>query len=244
MGFIPERHFDPSVSEYVDRTDNDPHLLGQDLANLRTINKYFGGLNVVLKAIAPVFAAASKQATLRILDLATGSADHAVAICELARRMGVSVSVVAVDKNPQVLAIASEQTALFTEIRIEQGDILDLPYANGSFDIVTASLIIHHLDRAGAVRLLLEMKRLSRILCIVNDLHRSWPAFVLTWLHAHVSTRNPLSRHDGPLSILRAFRRNELLALAGEAGLPECRVKRHPFCRLALTWGNTDARCE
>ena len=51
-----------------------------------------------------------------------------------------------------------------------------------------------------------------------------------TWWRA-----NPLTRHDGPLSVLRAFTAPELLAIARSAGLHGVRVERRWFFRLLLT---------
>lgn len=235
---IPIRHFDPTVLEFIDRTDNDPDLLRDDLKNLRDINRYWGGLSAIRGELVPFLAALPSQREVRILDLATGSADHPIAITKLAQRMQRSATILAVDKNPQILEIARERTDAFDNITIEKNDILALPYADQSFDVVIASLIIHHLSEGDAIRLLSEMKRLGRMLCIVNDLHRSWPAFGLAWIFAHISTRNPLSQNDAPVSVLRAFRAPELRAMAAEAGLANVTIKRSPFCRLLLVAEN------
>jgi hypothetical protein len=71
----------------------------------------------------------------------------------------------------------------------------------------------------------------SELGVVVNDLHRH----PLAWAGIHVITRvlsgNPMLRNDAPLSVLRAFRRHELLELAREAGLPEARVSWRPMFR-------------
>jgi len=236
--FIPSRHFNPAVLEFIDRTNNNPDLLRDDLKNLRDINRYFGGLSAIRREVVPLLAALPSQREVRILDMATGSADHPLAIAGLAEQMNRSVTICAVDKNPQILEIARQRTAGFDNIKIEKHDILAVPYADQSFDVVLASLVIHHLSRTDAVLLLREMKRLSRMLCIVNDLNRSWPAYGLAWLFAHISTRNPLSRNDAPVSVLRAFRPEELRAMAADAGLANITIKRSPFCRLLLVAAN------
>ena len=69
---------------------------------------------------------------------------------------------------------------------------------------------------------------------LVADLERSRLGYAGTWLWSRACTTNPLTRHDGPLSILRAYTAAELRALAAAAGLPHARVYREPFFRLAL----------
>ncbi len=70
----------------------------------------------------------------------------------------------------------------------------------------------------------------------MSDLERSWGnwlgAKLLSWT---LWARNPLTRHDGPLSVLRSYTRAELAALAAQAGLAHARVYRHLFERLVLT---------
>jgi hypothetical protein len=45
---------------------------------------------------------------------------------------------------------------------------------------------------------------------------------------------NPITAHDAPLSVLRAFTAAELAAVGREAGLRRVRVRRHQPFRLVL----------
>jgi hypothetical protein len=54
------------------------------------------------------------------------------------------------------------------------------------------------------------------------------------WLLGNATTTNRLTRHDAPLSILRAFTPDELTAMAREAGLTKIAVTPHRFWRMAL----------
>lgn len=138
------------------------------------------------------------------------------------------------DQNPQVLRAAAERIREYPEISLELGDALALPYAAGSFDVVLCSLALHHFSYAEGVRLLASLDQIGRWGFIVNDLLRSWHAYVLTWLAMRVFCRGRLVRHDGPLSIRRAYTRSELLNMVGEAKVEKVRIRRHPFFRVAL----------
>ncbi|MFB3819312.1 MAG: methyltransferase type 11, partial [Candidatus Methylomirabilales bacterium] len=110
----------------------------------------------------------------------------------------------------------------------------DLPYASGSLHLALASLLLHHLEGEAPVRLLRELDRVSSRAAVVNDLRRGWLPLAATWLGLRLCSRDPLIRHDGPLSVRRAFTPAELLRLAGQAGWRAPRVTpRVPF-RLAL----------
>ena len=89
------------------------------------------------------------------------------------------------------------------------------------FDIAHCSLVLHHAEPAGALRLLQEMARVSRIGVVINDLERSRLAWLGAWLLTRVATRNAYTRHDAPLSVRRAYRPAEVAQMAARAGLVE-----------------------
>jgi hypothetical protein len=100
---------------------------------------------------------------------------------------------------------------------------------------VLLSLTLHHFEHADQIRALREAARVARRSVIVNELERCRPNYWGARLLAATRwRRNRLTRHDGPLSVLRAFTPAELAGLAAEAGLGECTVDRRYFFRLVL----------
>jgi hypothetical protein len=79
-----------------------------------------------------------------------------------------------------------------------------------------------------------EMRRVARHGLIVNDLMRSRRARLLTGIATRLLSGNRLTRHDGPMSVLRGFRPEELLHMSIEAGLGDVRISLHPWFRIAL----------
>ena len=63
------------------------------------------------------------------------------------------------------------------------------------------------------------MGRVARRGVVVNDLVGAWIGLAGAWIVGYVATRNPITRHDAPLSARRAYMRAELLQLAACAGL-------------------------
>jgi ubiquinone/menaquinone biosynthesis C-methylase UbiE len=231
---VPTRRFDPAVPEMMDRRDADPAMLRDDLKNLRTINRLFGGLRAVRRGVLPLLGKIENGREARILDLATGSADHPLELVKLARQYKRRIHVTAVDRNPLMVQISRERTARHLNIAVEEKDLLRLDYKAGSFDIVICSLAIHHFSRDDAVRILRSMSNLSRIGFIVNDLNRSWVAAWTANLYTHLTTGNPMTLYDSYVSVLRAFTPHELRQLALEAGIRKFKVETQPFFRLLL----------
>ena len=79
------------------------------------------------------------------------------------------------------------------------------------------------------------MRRVARLGVVVNDIVRWWPGVWGAWLMAKLFSGNPLTLHDGPLSVRRAYTRDELRDLAGRAGLRGVNLKSFVGYRVALT---------
>jgi len=118
-----------------------------------------------------------------------------------------------------VLALRRRRRRSPARIAFVQGDALDMPFDDGAFDVVTCSLMLHHFEPAAATAVLAEMRRVSARVVIVNDLIRAWHPWLFARVVGPVITRNPLTRNDGPVSVLRAYTREELLKLLNAAGL-------------------------
>jgi 2-polyprenyl-3-methyl-5-hydroxy-6-metoxy-1,4-benzoquinol methylase len=221
------------VVELLDRPDNSDEEVRGNLRDLERLNRFFGGARTVLLHLSRMIGGRS-QSPLMILDIGTGGADIPRAICRWAKQRKLTVTVEAMDRGHQVLATAAEWSAGFPEIRLRQAEAPPLPYPDHSFDYVLCSLFFHHLTEAQGIHLLWEMRRVARHGLIVNDLMRSRRARLLTGIATRLLSGNRLTRHDGPMSVLRGFRPAELLHMATEAGLSDVRVSLHPWFRIAL----------
>ena len=113
------------------------------------------------------------------------------------------------------------------ELALSDGRSLDWPDA--SFDVVHASLLVHHLEPRDAIAFLREAGRVARLGVIVNDLVRARRHYVGARVLVALITRNRYTRHDGPMSVQRAYTRMELRALLAGASLQPIGEFRAPF---------------
>lgn len=222
----PPRRFDPSQPEMIDRPGFDQALLREELRLLERANERLGGHELILHYVQRLVRSAG-LASLNVLDLATGAADIPRAIAVWARQHQLPVTVTAVDGNANVLRVATELCQDWPEIRLEHRDILGLPYAANSFDLVLCSLALHHFGWNDAVAILRRMQELTRAGYVLNDLRRNrlaiWGAEIL----ARTVIRSETFREDAPKSCRAAFTVCELDAMAHEAGLRQFCIKRH-----------------
>jgi SAM-dependent methyltransferase len=218
------------TEELLDGPDQDPAELASSLEQVAQVNRLFGGTRALRWHLSRLGASDD----LRVLDVGTGNGRLVTELIRWARRSGGRWRVTGVDVHPAVIDVARE-LASPDSIALVQADALSLPFGDASFDVVCCTLTLHHFDEADAVALVREMGRVARRAVLVNDLERH----MLNYLSARVLALtlwrgNRLTRHDGPLSVLRSFTADELHAIGRRAGLQGARVRKHFPFRLVL----------
>jgi ubiquinone/menaquinone biosynthesis C-methylase UbiE len=210
--------------ELLDGDLTDERVLEDNLRDLRRINRFFGGRALSRRAVDVLVEAAGMplDRPVSLLDVGTGGADIPVALIEAFRRAGRRLTVLGVDSRAEVIAAAGREnpTVLATDgLTFRIADGRTLPFDDRTFDIAHASLVLHHLEPADGAALIGEMARVAHHGIVLNDLARGWLAWIGAWLLLHVVTRNSFTRHDGPLSVRRAYSLAEARTIVTEAGL-------------------------
>lgn len=205
------------------------------LASLERINTRLGGYRATLYHLDRFSARWASGQTIRFVDWGTGGADMPRAIVRWARRRGQRVEVIGVDHHPAVLAYARKACADYPEIQIQDRDLTQIRAGDWDADYALSSLCLHHLPDDAIIRLLQDSDRIVARGLIFNDLKRSARAWAWIWALSRVFRAPPVVQHDGPLSVRRAFTREELLRYAASAGLPYLRVSTHFGYRFTLS---------
>ncbi|MGH7320527.1 MAG: methyltransferase domain-containing protein [Candidatus Rokuibacteriota bacterium] len=218
-------------TEFLDHRGTSPIELAECLGDIARLNR-LGPTQALLAHVAPFFDRHRGPEPLRVLDLGTGAADIPVALVKWARARGRRVTVLALDAQPDVLACARSAARAFPEVRLAAGDALKPPVRPGGVDLALCSLTLHHLSEEAVVALLRLMADRCRLGFIVSDLTRSRLAYAAAWLATRALSHNRLTRHDGPLSVRRAYTRAELARLAAAAGVQGMRWRTALFFRL------------
>jgi ubiquinone/menaquinone biosynthesis C-methylase UbiE len=210
------------------------------LSRLNRISRAAQTLWPSVKAMAP--SGKSDQCpSLSVLDVATGSADVPLGLISLARS-SIALDMRACDVSPVALAVAAERAKdAGVRLTLQQRDVLadGLAEPDASVDVVTCSLFLHHLTQEQAVRVLNEMRRVSRKRVIVSDLRRCHMGLAAAFLAGRTATRSRIVRVDSVRSVRAAFTPDELRSLAERAQMPDASiVRRWPF-RMLLSWTRT-----
>ena len=201
--------------EIMDDLGQPEHEFAAAYRELEIVNRWLGGVRAIERFLPG-------GSNLLILDVGAGACDVSEA---LLRR--VSCRIVVLDLNARGLKLAEKSWPVV-------GNALELPFRDEMFDVVMASLFFHHLSDEDCGRVLAQMWRITRRRVVVNDLHRHAVAYFSIRALSALFSKSRMVRHDGPVSVRRAFRPSELLEIAREAGVP-ARVHRSFPYRLVLT---------
>jgi 2-polyprenyl-3-methyl-5-hydroxy-6-metoxy-1,4-benzoquinol methylase len=224
--------------EIMDQPDLDSSQHETALSALARVNVLSGVAAAVWR---PMFDIASRHGlqTLRVCDIACGGGDIGLDWVRRAQRARMRLLLTGYDISPVAIAKAvrrAERKCLPAEFAVR--DVLAEP-PRQTFDVVTSTLFLHHLDEARAVTLLETMRRAARRLVVVNDLRRSCWGYAAAQIVCHVITRSNVVRYDGPQSVAAAFHLGEIRRIAERAGLHGMQLRKvWPF-RFQLTWKPT-----
>lgn len=156
---------------------------------------------------------------LSILDAGCGFGDTLRRIDRWAQRRGVPVRLTGVDLSQHAMRAAAEATPPARPIRWLRADISTCR-PEGGIDLIVSSLFAHHLDDRALIGFIAWMEATARIGWFVNDLHRHPLPYHAFRLWAGAARWHRFVRHDGPVSITRAFVPADWHRLLDEAGVP------------------------
>jgi SAM-dependent methyltransferase len=213
---------------------------GLDVARHHSALRALSRINVLSLSVRRIWdrlrdLAPSSTRPLRVLDVACGGGDIALALKGLAGRAGVDLQVEACDLSPVALDFARDRArrkGLVVDFFKHDATAEKLP---GGFDLVCSSLFLHHLSQAQSVGLLQEMARAGREI-IVQDLQRTRLGYLLAMAAVRVVTRSRIVHVDGLRSVRSAYSIPEASQLAQEAGLEGARTERCWPERFVLHW--------
>lgn len=211
---------------------DDPDIPGPELietlGQLETINRHLGHYAATLEGLERLVP--PSWDSFSVLDVGGGSADVARKITAWARARGQRAKVTVIELSEDAVACAQAASAHDPDIRVELRNLYDFPN-EPTFDVVHAAQVLHHFPGEQATEALEKMYALSRIGLVINDLHRHVVAWAGIGLLTRALSRNRLIRYDAPLSVRKAFLRDELAAYAAKAGLPSPWIGWRPMFR-------------
>ena len=213
MDFFVSTKYRTDKEELMDDFSIGGDLLRDTLDKLENINRWLGGNLMTVKALKKVLKNHPKEQELTIADIGCGHGDILRDVAKFGRKNGYKMKLIGMDANPTAIAYANELSTEFSELSFKTEDIFSEEFKNRKFDVVLATLFLHHFKEEQLVSFLGNTLKQTKIAVVVNDLHRHKLAYYLFMLLS-VFIKNNMIIEDGLTSVLRGFKRNDLVRIS------------------------------
>jgi len=221
MGFRRSRLIQPEILD-----DQTPERAAPSLADIVRINRLLGGHEVLRKCLRGIV---SPGESFSLLDVGAGSGDAASVVL----KEYPAAAVFSLDHRIHHVRFARGQRIV--------ADAFRLPLRPRSFDIVYAGLFLHHFRDDEVVRLLTAMTAAARRFVVINDLERHYMPYYFLPATRWLFGWDPITLHDGTISVQAAFTASEMRKLGQRAGLNSMDVRTHrPSFRVSMVAKVTD----
>jgi 2-polyprenyl-3-methyl-5-hydroxy-6-metoxy-1,4-benzoquinol methylase len=198
-----------SDKEHLELADVELNRLRRTIRQFKLINYLFSASSRLLREHFFTVMEREPDRVYTLLDVGAGGCDIAIWAAREARRRGLRLDITALDTDTRILPLAYQAIRAYPEIRIVEGNALELSRL-GSFDFVFSNHLLHHLAWDDIRIFLDSIIARTRIAFVMNDLKRSNWAYLGFTIFSGLLTRGSYHFHDGRLSIRRGFLSEEL----------------------------------
>ena len=216
------------IPELLDDDAGSAAEVSSSLADLGRINRWFGGVRVLTRLVERV-AERAGQRELTVLDVAGARGELPARAAEQLREKNIRLETTVLDRAASHLGPGNRGVV---------GNALALPFRDASFDLVSSSLFVHHLEPAEVRQFVNEALRVSRLAVLINDIRRHPVHLGLVYAGLPLY-RSRLTRHDAPASIRRAYTPAEMRGLLGQTAAAQVDLRTYYLYRMGIiAWRN------
>ncbi|TWI00503.1 methyltransferase family protein [Flavobacterium tiangeerense] len=196
--------------EIMDDFALEGEILRDALDKIAKINQLLGGNQLTLRGVQELIQQ-SKKEEIVIVDVGCGNGDMLRTLADFGINNKLNFKLIGIDANNFTISHAIQLSEKYTNISYRCEDIFKDSFKELKYGIVLCTLTLHHFKNHEIEDLLKVFHTNSSIGIVINDLHRSTIAYRLFQALCFVFQLNDMSREDGLTSILRGFKKEELI---------------------------------
>ncbi|QBN17629.1 methyltransferase domain-containing protein [Flavobacterium nackdongense] len=200
-------------------------ILREALDKIAKINQLLGGNQLTLNGVQKLIQKSPKATPITIVDVGCGNGDMLRRLADYGLENQLHFNLIGIDANDFTINHAQQLSEEYSNIRYRCEDIFDKAFADLKYDIVLCTLTLHHFKEDEILKLMTLLNTNSRIGIVINDLHRSALAYRLFQVLCFVFRLNSMSRADGLVSILRGFKKEDLVRFSKKLNLTHYKIQ-------------------
>ncbi len=203
--------------EIMDDLQCSGEVVDQTLRELEIINTWLGGNQVTINGIGKLFEQIHSSEEITIIDVGCGGGDMLRLIDLWGKKKNKKVKLIGIDANPNIIAFAKNNLKDLPHIEFKAIDIFSHEFQSIKCDIVIGTLFFHHFSQQQLSSFFTVLKQQVRVGVVINDIHRHTLAYHSIKMLTSLFSKSAMVKFDAPLSVLRAFTKNELNEMLSHA---------------------------
>ena len=194
--------------EIMDDFSLEGEELRDALDKIARINQFLGGNQLTLQGVKKLI---NSEEEITIVDVGCGNGDMLRTLADYGNKNNLKLNLIGIDANAFTINYAKEISKEYPNISYKCEDIFSESFAQMSYDIVLCTLTLHHFKNNQIDYLIQLFNKQAKIGIVINDLHRNIIAYRAFQVICFVFRLNKMSKEDGLVSILRGFKKQELI---------------------------------
>lgn len=194
--------------EIMDDFSLEGEELRDALDKIARINQFLGGNQLTLQGVKKIV---NTKEELTIVDVGCGNGDMLRAIANYGNKNNLKFNLIGIDANAYTVDYAIKLSKEYPNISYKCEDIFNEAFTQLKYDIVLCTLTLHHFKNNEIDYLIQLFSKQARLGIVINDLHRHSIAYRAFQVICFIFRLNKMSKQDGLVSILRGFKKQELI---------------------------------
>jgi hypothetical protein len=163
---------------------------------------------------------------VHIVDIGFGAGDMLQYLLDHQSKLNCPIRLTGVDLMPEMKEFALEKhPQLADHVKLEVSSFEQWFEKGNQADLIITGLFCHHLTNDELVSFFSFVNTNSRLGAICNDLQRSPIAYYGIKWPTRLFSKSTYTKNDAPLSVLRGFKKTELLSLLKKANISSFKIK-------------------
>lgn len=220
----PDTTYRTDTPETMDDFSMDNAELTKALDDISRVNQFLGGNSVTLNGVKYLLKKVPKDAEITIMDFGCGNGEILRILSEYGAANGLNFKLIGMDANPATIRYAEMCSAGYENISYLPEDIFQHGFLKYNVDIALITLTLHHFKDDEIIKILRAIFNWTTKGIVVNDLQRSWLPYRLFQAIIYVCRLDKMTAEDGLVSILRGFKKSELVKYSAALNFKKYRI--------------------
>lgn len=213
------------LEESMDDFSMDNEGLVTALDDIAKINHLLGGNAVTLDGVKQIIKNLPGDQEITIMDFGCGNGDMLRMLADFGKKNQLKFHLIGIDANEATIRHAENCSKNYPNISYLAEDIFLFDFSKFNIDIALITLTLHHFKDPEIVKLMDVIFKIVKRGIIVNDLQRSKIAYRLFQAIIFIFRLEKMTANDGLISILRGFKKPDLVQFSEELGFKKYSIK-------------------